>query len=243
MLPSSTLAGLEFGNEPDLYWRENWLSKERVPTTTPSISKTWNLNYSAADYRRDWLSYAAALRAKLPGFRSAVPRSSPPSPSGWCDRGPGPTGPELPQHPPLCLVDVLAVDLALLPLDRHDAGSALELWAGQLDPECGRLCPQPRSGPAADRGQLDQLRGQCRCRRLVLHRPVGARRAVRADRGRRRLGQLAPAARHPQRPVPAHVEGDQGPARALRAGRVRPDDPARARTSSARCSAPTAART
>jgi hypothetical protein len=67
MLPRSTLAGLEIGNEPDLYWRENWLSKERVPTTTPSISKTWNLNYTPADYRRDWLSYASLLRAKLPG--------------------------------------------------------------------------------------------------------------------------------------------------------------------------------
>ncbi len=68
MLPGSALAGLEIGNEPDLYWRENWLSKERVPTTTPSISKTWNLNYTPADYRRDWLSYASALRAKVPGI-------------------------------------------------------------------------------------------------------------------------------------------------------------------------------
>ena len=67
-LPRLTLAGLEIGNEPDLYWRENWLSKELVPSTTPSISKTWNRNYSAADYRRDWVSYASALRAKVPGI-------------------------------------------------------------------------------------------------------------------------------------------------------------------------------
>jgi hypothetical protein len=94
MLPRSTLAGLEIGNEPDLYWRENWLSKERVPTTTSSISNTWNLNYSPADYRRDWLSYASALRSKVPGVPLGGPEIISSKPQ-WLDaiEGLGPLDP------------------------------------------------------------------------------------------------------------------------------------------------------
>ena len=32
-LPPTTLAGLEIGNEPDLYWRQPFLAKERLPQT------------------------------------------------------------------------------------------------------------------------------------------------------------------------------------------------------------------
>lgn len=65
-LPRSRLAGLEIGNEPDLYWRQPWLAQGRIPTTTPSITRRWPINYAPSDYRRDYSSYARVLRARLP---------------------------------------------------------------------------------------------------------------------------------------------------------------------------------
>jgi len=66
-LPPGTLEGLEVGNEPDLYWRQPWLSKQRIATTSAATPQHWTINYSPADYRRDWTSYARALKKKLPG--------------------------------------------------------------------------------------------------------------------------------------------------------------------------------
>ncbi len=65
-LPRSTLVGLEIGNEPDLYWRQPFLAKEKLPQTLRSTPKNWTVNYSAADYRRDYRAYARALVAKVP---------------------------------------------------------------------------------------------------------------------------------------------------------------------------------
>jgi Glycosyl hydrolase family 79 C-terminal beta domain len=65
-LPPTTLAGLEIGNEPDLYWRQPFLAKERLPQTLRSTPKNWSVNYSPADYRRDYSAYARALVAKVP---------------------------------------------------------------------------------------------------------------------------------------------------------------------------------
>ena len=65
-LPRSTLAGLEIGNEPDLYWRQPFLAKERLPQTLKSTPKSWTVNYSAADYRHDYDAYARALVASVP---------------------------------------------------------------------------------------------------------------------------------------------------------------------------------
>ena len=61
-LPPTTLAGLEIGNEPDLYWRQPFLAKERLPQTLKSTPKHWTVNYSAADYRRDYDGVRARAR-------------------------------------------------------------------------------------------------------------------------------------------------------------------------------------
>ncbi|MGO9882505.1 MAG: glycosyl hydrolase family protein [Solirubrobacteraceae bacterium] len=65
-LPRSTLAGVEIGNEPDLYHFQGDLNKERIASTPKSLPANWERGYSAADYRRDWISYATALKAALP---------------------------------------------------------------------------------------------------------------------------------------------------------------------------------
>ena len=72
-LPPTTLAGLEIGNEPDLYWRQPFLAKERLPQTLKSTPKDWTVNYSAADYRRDYEAYAYALVRKVPRIPIGAP--------------------------------------------------------------------------------------------------------------------------------------------------------------------------
>jgi hypothetical protein len=72
-LPPTTLAGVEIGNEPDLYWRQPFLAKERLPQTLKSTSKHWTVNYSAADYRRDYEAYARALVKQVPRIPIGAP--------------------------------------------------------------------------------------------------------------------------------------------------------------------------
>ena len=67
-LGPGTLAGLEIGNEPDLYWRQPWLAKSRIATTSAATPQHWTINYSPADYRRDFSAYARTLQAKVPGI-------------------------------------------------------------------------------------------------------------------------------------------------------------------------------
>ena len=65
-LPRSTLAGVEIGNEPDLYHFQGALNHERIASTPRSLPANWERGYSPSDYRRDWTSYATALKAALP---------------------------------------------------------------------------------------------------------------------------------------------------------------------------------
>ena len=65
-LPRGTLAGVEIGNEPDLYHFQGDLNRERIASTPKSLPANWERNYTAADYRRDWITYAKALKAALP---------------------------------------------------------------------------------------------------------------------------------------------------------------------------------
>ena len=65
-LPHGSLAGLEIGNEPDRYWTQPNLDRERIGTTVPSTPRNWALQYSTQNYRRDYAAYAARLRSKFP---------------------------------------------------------------------------------------------------------------------------------------------------------------------------------
>lgn len=69
----SSLFGVVIGNEPDLYWRGAFLTKERLATTTRSIPRLWTTGYSAVDYRRDYDSYARALVKSVPGIQIGGP--------------------------------------------------------------------------------------------------------------------------------------------------------------------------
>jgi hypothetical protein len=72
-LPSGSLVGLEIGNEPDLYQLQPWLEKQRLASTDSTAN--WAQRYSAADYRRDYISYARALVSRLPGIALGGPDS------------------------------------------------------------------------------------------------------------------------------------------------------------------------
>ena len=67
-LPRSSVVGFEVGNEPDLYWRQPWLEKQRIATTSPDVPQHWAGNYSPIDYQRDYEAYARALMAAAPGI-------------------------------------------------------------------------------------------------------------------------------------------------------------------------------
>ncbi len=67
-LGPGVLAGLEIGNEPDLYWRQPWLAKSRIASTSAATPQHWTINYAPNDYRRDYSSYARTLEAKVPGI-------------------------------------------------------------------------------------------------------------------------------------------------------------------------------
>jgi hypothetical protein len=72
-LPRASVAGFEIGNEPDLYWRQPWLEKQRIPSTSRDVPLHWTSNYAAADYRRDYEDYARPLVASAPGIPLGAP--------------------------------------------------------------------------------------------------------------------------------------------------------------------------
>jgi hypothetical protein len=65
-LPHGSLTGLEIGNEPDLYWRQTQLEKQRIPSTKAATD--WAANYSPTSYRADYASYARLLATQFPGL-------------------------------------------------------------------------------------------------------------------------------------------------------------------------------
>ncbi len=67
------LAGVVFGDEPDLYVREPWLAAERVSSTTPRTASDWTVHFSPADYRHAFRAYGRTVRSAIPG----VPLSGP----------------------------------------------------------------------------------------------------------------------------------------------------------------------
>jgi hypothetical protein len=90
------LAGLSVGNEPDLYYHQPGLDRERVPSTLPSTPSDWALNYTPADYWRDFHAYARALKRVVP----RIPLAGPEVPSYqkvWVNsiRGPRHGGPRI----------------------------------------------------------------------------------------------------------------------------------------------------
>jgi len=81
-LPAGGLAGLAVGNEPDMFRWQTSLDEERVPSTTASTPLDWARGYSAADYWRDYRSYARALAASVPGIPLVGPEATGLTP-GW----------------------------------------------------------------------------------------------------------------------------------------------------------------
>jgi hypothetical protein len=67
-LPRSSVAGFEVGNEPDLYWRQPWLEKQRIASTSSDVPRRWTGNYSPIDYARDYEAYARAVMTAAPGI-------------------------------------------------------------------------------------------------------------------------------------------------------------------------------
>jgi hypothetical protein len=76
------LAGLSIGNEPDLFVHQPGLQRERVAATIPSTPKAWTRDYSPSSYRRDYVAYARAVSAAVPGIPLAGPESASHTP-GW----------------------------------------------------------------------------------------------------------------------------------------------------------------
>jgi hypothetical protein len=70
------LAGLSIGNEPDLFIHQPGLQRERVAATIPSTPKAWTHDYSPSSYRRDYVAYARALSAVVPGIPLAGPETA-----------------------------------------------------------------------------------------------------------------------------------------------------------------------
>jgi hypothetical protein len=72
-VPRGRLAGFEIGNEPDEYHFQPPLQRERVATTSRATPLGWWRNYSPADYRRDYTSYARALKGRIGGIPLGAP--------------------------------------------------------------------------------------------------------------------------------------------------------------------------
>ncbi len=85
--PPSTLAGLEIGNEPDLYGRQPWRVRQRISTTEPAPPHNWTQAYTPADYRADYESYAWALCASLGPISLEAPDTTTPA-MAWLDAAP-----------------------------------------------------------------------------------------------------------------------------------------------------------
>jgi hypothetical protein len=67
------IAGLEIGNEPDMYHYQPRLTRERISSTSRSTPRHWWSNYSYANYRNDFVNYARTLKGKLPGIPLGAP--------------------------------------------------------------------------------------------------------------------------------------------------------------------------
>ncbi len=94
-LAPSGLAGVAIGDEPDLYGREPWFDSERVASTLPTTPGAWTADYSPSSYRQDYLAYAKALDAALPGVRLVGPEVASSAPA-WLEvlAGLGPLSPD-----------------------------------------------------------------------------------------------------------------------------------------------------
>ena len=79
-LPRGAIAGIEIGNEPDEYHYQPPLTHERVASTNRNTPLDWWQHYSPADYRRDYMTYARALKASLPEAGLGAPDAVSPTP-------------------------------------------------------------------------------------------------------------------------------------------------------------------
>lgn len=94
-LPRATLAGLEIGNEPDLYWQQPWLNRQRIPSTEHALPRKWTGTYSPLVYRADYEAYARALSAQLGPIPLGAPNTTSPAlPWLKAATGLGPFSPE-----------------------------------------------------------------------------------------------------------------------------------------------------
>ena len=73
VVPRGRVAGFEIGNEPDEYHFQPPLQRERVATTGRATPVGWWRNYSPTDYRRDYASYARALKGRIGGIPLGAP--------------------------------------------------------------------------------------------------------------------------------------------------------------------------
>jgi hypothetical protein len=80
LLPS-TLAGVEVGNEPNLYPYQPWLDRQRTATSERRLALDWTQRYSPHTYREDYRNYAIAIRHKLSGVPLAGPNTTNPDPA------------------------------------------------------------------------------------------------------------------------------------------------------------------
>src|SRR5581483_258496 len=84
-LPSGALASVAFGNEPDLYWLQPWLDRERVASTLSSTPLHWVESYSRQSERRYYRQYAQAFRHTFPHLSLEAPDVAFPNPT-WISR-------------------------------------------------------------------------------------------------------------------------------------------------------------
>ncbi|HET6867122.1 MAG TPA: hypothetical protein VFH80_14480 [Solirubrobacteraceae bacterium] len=158
-LSPSRLAGLAIGNEPDLFEHQPGLARERVGGAQSAPRTDWTLSYSPTRYRHDYLTYARALEAGLPGVPLAGPESASVT-DGWLHaldgmRGSGLTlltvhrypfslcwAPDSPLYPRISslLSESASAGLAdgLLPAIAHAHRSGLRLWVSEMNSvSCG----------------------------------------------------------------------------------------------------------
>lgn len=72
-LPPAALVGVEIGNEPDLYFKEPALTRQRLPGTSRSATREWTRSYGPLEYRRDYATYTQALIRKFPQLAFGAP--------------------------------------------------------------------------------------------------------------------------------------------------------------------------
>jgi hypothetical protein len=72
-LPRRALYSVDVGNEPNQYHFQPPLAEVRVASSNRATPKNWWHAYSAGDYRRDYVSYARALRAADHGVTIGAP--------------------------------------------------------------------------------------------------------------------------------------------------------------------------